>query len=257
VRPLEDYLGPNIVSTHEILRLASQGREKTVHFISTMSTLPIYMGLELVEGEGEYGYATSKYMAERMVAAARWRGAKASVYRLPFVTASASSGCFRLERGDFMHSLISGCLEMGSFPSLDADLAAVLPVDYLANTIVTMMTSDLSRIGKDYDFANSDPLSFNEFWGLLGAASAQQQIVDFVTWRERAFDHVATHPQSPLARIIPLIDGVSDAKNAAAFVTGPMVGRDVLGGEDYPVPMMDQQAAQKYVACIDAKVCWT
>jgi amino acid adenylation domain-containing protein/thioester reductase-like protein len=252
VRPLEDYLGPNIVSTHEILRLASQGREKTVHFISTMSTLPKYMGLELVEGEGEYGYATSKYMAERMVAAARWRGAKASVYRLPFVTASASSGCFRLERGDFMHSLISGCLEMGSFPSLDADLAAVLPVDYLANTIVTMMTSDLSRIGKDYDFANSNPLSFNEFWRLLGAASTQQPIVDFVTWRERAFDHVATYPQSPLARIIPLIDGVSDAKSAAAFVTGPMVGRDVLGGEDYPVPMMDQQAAHNYVACIDA-----
>jgi amino acid adenylation domain-containing protein/thioester reductase-like protein len=257
VRPLEDYLGPNIVSTHEILRLASQGREKTVHFISTMSTLPKYMGLELVEGEGEYGYATSKYMAERMVAAARWRGAKASVYRLPFVTASASSGCFRLERGDFMHSLISGCLEMGSFPSLDADLAAVLPVDYLANTIVTMMTSDLSRIGKDYDFANLNPLSFDEFWGLLSAASAQQQIVDFITWRERAFDHVATHPHSPLARIIPLIDGVSDAKSAAAFVTGPMVGRDVLGGADYPVPMMDQQAARNYVACIDAKVCWT
>jgi amino acid adenylation domain-containing protein/thioester reductase-like protein len=252
VRPLEDYLGPNIVSTHEILRLASQGREKTVHFISTMSTLPKYMGLELVEGEGEYGYATSKYMAERMVAAARWRGAKASVYRLPFVTASASSGCFRLERGDFMHSLISGCLEMGSFPSLDADLAAVLPVDYLANTIVTMMTSDMSRIGKDYDFANSNPLSFNEFWELLSAASTQQQIVDFVTWRERAFDYVATHPQSPLARIISLIDDVSDAKSAAAFVTGPMVGRDVLGGEDYPVSVMDQQAAQNYVACIDA-----
>ncbi|KAF1846935.1 nonribosomal peptide synthetase 7 [Cucurbitaria berberidis CBS 394.84] len=251
VRPLNDYLGPNIVSTHEVLRLASQGRDKTIHVISTMSTLPKYMGIELIEGDGEYGYATSKYTAERMVAAARWRGAKASVYRLPFVTASTSSGCFRLERGDFMHNFISGCLEMGSFPSLDADLAAVLPVDYLANTIVTLMTRDLARIGKDYDFANSRPLSFNDFWGLMGAASTQQQIVDFVTWRERAFVYVATHPKSSLARIIALIDGVNDAKSAAAFVTGPMVGRDVLGGEDYPVPVIDEQAAQKYVARIN------
>ncbi|KAF2755475.1 nonribosomal peptide synthetase 7 [Pseudovirgaria hyperparasitica] len=251
VRPLDDYLGPNIVSTHEILRLASQGREKTVHFISTMSTLPVYMGLELVEGDGEYGYATSKYTAERMVAAARWRGANASVYRLPFVTASTESGCFRLDRGDFMHSFISGCLEMGFFPSLDgADLAAVLPVDYLATTIVTKMTQDFESVGKDYDFANANPLSFNAFWKLLSLASAGQEIVPFVEWRERAFAHVASHRESPLARIMALIDGVKDEKNAVAFVTGPMVGPEVLGGKIYPVPEIDERVARNYVTRI-------
>jgi thioester reductase-like protein len=93
-----------------------------------MSTLPRYLGHELTEGDGEYGYATSKYTAECVFAAARWRGAKASVYRLPFITASSSSGSFRRDRGDFMHNFIAGCIEMGSFPSLSADLAAVLPV---------------------------------------------------------------------------------------------------------------------------------
>jgi len=76
LRPLQDYVGPNIVSTHEILRLASRGLAKAVHLVSTISTLPKHMGLDLKDGDLEYGYGTSKYIAERLVAAARWRGAR-------------------------------------------------------------------------------------------------------------------------------------------------------------------------------------
>ncbi|KAF7502737.1 hypothetical protein GJ744_005198 [Endocarpon pusillum] len=79
MRPLEDYVGPNLVSTHEILRLVSRGRAKAVHLMSTMSTLPMHMGLHLSEGDQEYGYGSSKYVAERLVTAARWRGARASL----------------------------------------------------------------------------------------------------------------------------------------------------------------------------------
>jgi amino acid adenylation domain-containing protein/thioester reductase-like protein len=139
MRPLSDYLGPNVVSVHEILRLAACGRGKAVHIISTLATLPMYMGYEVSENEREYGYSTSKYMAERMMAAARWRGAKASVYRVPFVTAAASTGHFRLDRGDFLHNMIAGSLQMGSFPSLGGDLSVIQPVDYLCKTIVAVM----------------------------------------------------------------------------------------------------------------------
>lgn len=79
------------------------------------------------------------------MAAARWRGAKASVYRVPFVTASAATRHFRLDRGDFLHNLIAGSIEMGSFPSLDADLSVVLPIDSLCRAIVTVMFKELSR----------------------------------------------------------------------------------------------------------------
>lgn len=132
--PLDNYLAPNVVGTHEVLRLASRGRGKAVHFVSTAATLPRYLGYEVSKDEREYGYLSSKYMAEQMVAAARWRGAKASIYRLPFVGASASSGHFRLDRGDFLHNLISGCIAMGSFPLLGSDIGGVLPVDYLAGS---------------------------------------------------------------------------------------------------------------------------
>src|SRR5262249_38344792 len=107
VLPLDEYLGPNIVGTHEVLRLASRGRGKAIHYTSTFATLPRYFGYQSSPKSFGYGYTTTKWMGEQMVAAARWRGARASSYRLPFATASASTGHFRLDRGDFLHNFVS------------------------------------------------------------------------------------------------------------------------------------------------------
>ncbi|XP_014553644.1 hypothetical protein COCVIDRAFT_107135 [Bipolaris victoriae FI3] len=250
MRPLQDYVGPNIVSAHEVLRLASQGKAKAVHLISTMSTIPKYMGYDVKEGDQEYGYATSKYAAERMMAAAHWRGAKVSVYRLPFVTASSTTGRFRLDRGDFLHHFIAGCVEMGLFPSIDANLAAVLPVDYLSKTIVTMMTKDLHLIGQNYDFANAHAPTFSHFFQLMSDASTGQQIVPFLVWREKALDYAMAHRSSLIARITALIDAVVDDKGATAMVTGPPLKDNVLGSSQFPAPLVDVDFAEKYVHCI-------
>ncbi|EUC43582.1 hypothetical protein COCMIDRAFT_7015 [Bipolaris oryzae ATCC 44560] len=250
MRPLQDYIGPNMVSAHEVLRLTSQGKAKTVHLISTMSTIPKYMGYDVKEGDQEYGYATSKYGAERMMAAAQWRGAKVSVYRLPFVTASSTTGRFRLDRGDFLHHFIAGCVEMDLFPSIDANLAAVLPVDYLSKTIVTMMTKDLHLIGQNYDFANAHAPTFSHFFQLMSDASTGQEIVPFLAWRERALNYALAHRSSLIARITALIDGVIDDKGATAMVTGPPLKDNVLGSAHFPAPLVDADFARKYVRCI-------
>lgn len=251
MRPLEDYVGPNVISTHEVLRLASSGRGKTVHLVSTVATLPRYLGYEVPKDDLEYGYATSKWMAEQMVAAARWRGAKASVYRLPFITASAATGHFRLDRGDFLHNLIVGSIEMGSFPSLDADLSIVLPVDYLAKTIVAMVTQHLARIGQDFDFLNSHAPSFSRYFELMGNASAGQGVLPFSSWRQQALHYADTHPGSALARIVPVLDGSTEESAAAMFKYLP-VGKNVFGGDDHPTPSVDEQSVRKYLDRIDA-----
>ncbi|KAK5659041.1 hypothetical protein OQA88_1128 [Cercophora sp. LCS_1] len=252
VRQFDDYVGPNIVSTHEVLRLASTGRSKAVHLISTMSTLPKHLGHNIPEGEGEYGYATSKYLAERMVSAARWRGAVASVYRLPFVTASSTSGHFRTDHGDFFHNFISGCLQMGAFPLVNADLSAALPVDYIAKTVIAVMARDRERIGRDYDFLNGRAPGFNQFFELLAAAGGGQKLLPFLEWRERALAYAAEHTTSPLARIAALLDGVTDDKGAADMLSGPPVGRHVFGIDDYPAPEVNEETVRRYVQQIGA-----
>ncbi|KAG9254544.1 polyketide synthase [Emericellopsis atlantica] len=244
MRPLEDYIGPNIISAHEVLRLASLGCPKSVHLISTISTLPKHMGFDLTEKDQEYGYGTSKYIAERLVSAARWRGAKATVYRLPYVAASASTGHFRRDRGDFFHNFISGCLAVGVWPRVDADLSAVLPVDYLSKTIVNLMTEDLAKQGQDYDFRNPQAVSCTEFFTLM-AKDGQSKLVSFNEWKELATTYALAHPQRFLARISAVLDDYTEETAHKIFKVLPG-GQHTLGHGDYPVPTFDKQYASLY-----------
>ena len=256
MRPLDEYIGPNVISTHEVLRLASRGRCKAIHVVSTLATLPKYHGLQVHEDDREFGYSTSKYMAERMVSAARWRGAKASVYRVPFVTASATSGHFRLDRGDFLHNLIAGCIEMGSFPILNADLSVVLPVDYLSRTIASIMTDDRARIDHDFDFFHASAPSSEYFFELMSAAAAAESGNDgrnkcdmesFAQWQQRALAYASMHPKSSLARIIAVVDDLTD-DSAPSILRGCPPGQYVFGSEIYPAPLVDKHIVGKYYA---------
>lgn len=251
--PLESYLGPNVVGTHEILRLASRGRSKTVHYISTYATLPRYLGYEVPEDHLDYGYLTSKWMGEQMVAAARWRGALASVYRLPFVGASSSSGSFRLDRGDFLHNLIAGCIDMGCFPSLDGDLRGLLPVDYLAKVIAQVMTRDPERIGKNYDFINPTAPTFNGYVELVRDAGCQVETVPYEEWQTQALEYAKAHKTGSLARIAALVDGLTQS-DLELMLKGYPVGGDVFGGESYPCPPVDVRSVQAYVDRISASL---
>lgn len=249
-RPFEDYIGPNIVSTHEILRLASRGRPKAIHLVSTISTLPKHMGLEFNEKELEYGYGTSKFLAERLVAAARWRDALATIYRLPYVTASSASGHFRHDQGDFLHNLIIGCRQLGSFPYIDTDLRSVLPVDYVAKTIVSLMTNDRDNQGKDYDFWNANAPSCEDFFNAIIALDGNSApLLPFDEWKKKVLAVAADKPGGPLAKIAVVVDGYT-AVTAHEILKGQKLGQNVLGAAIYPTPLMDEQFAAKYVSQI-------
>ncbi|RMZ73569.1 polyketide synthase [Pyrenophora seminiperda CCB06] len=250
MRPLEDYVGPNILGTHEVLRLASRGRAKAVHFISTISTLPIHLGYGLTEYDGEYGYGTSKYIAEKLVMAARFRGAKASSYRLPFVAASTTTGQFRLDRGDFFNNLVSGSLDLGAFPSLNTDLSAVLPVNYLTNTIAAITTSDQHYIGEDYDFVNPRAPSFDYFFQTMGALTGGgKELLSFTEWHRRALEYAVAHPESSLARITTILDRYND-RNAGEMMKALPVGKHVFGSDCYPAPLLDDNYIRRYLDCL-------
>jgi polyketide synthase 12 len=252
--PLEAYLGANVVGTHEALRLASRGRGKAVHFISTSATLPKHQGYEIPPDVREYGYLTSKWMGEQMVAAAQWRGAQASIYRLPFVGASSRSGHFRLDQGDFLHNLIAGCIESGSAPLLDGDLGGVLPVDYLSTVIARVVTRDRERIGRHYDFVNPNAPTFSGFVELLRTAGCDVETVPYEEWRTQALLYAKANRQSPLARIAAVVDGLTKRDLELMLAASP-VGRDVFGSEHYPCPPVDASTVQPYVARISTARC--
>lgn len=136
---------------------------------------------------------------------------------------------------------------MGSFPFLDADLSAVLPVDYLCKTIVAIANEDPPRVGLDFDFVGAHAPSFRQFSNLLDAAGSGHSLVPFAQWRQQALAYAAAHRTGPLARIAALIDRLADEDEAAAMFKSAPPGQDVLGDKDYPVPLVDQHSLRRYL----------
>lgn len=90
LQPLSKYMSVNVDSKHTILRLISYGKNVAGRYIPTESVLPRHLGFTISGDEGELEYATFDWIAVYLVSAARWRGVKASVYRLSYVSASST-----------------------------------------------------------------------------------------------------------------------------------------------------------------------
>ena len=116
----------NVLGTQEVLRFASQGKLKSVHYISTVAVFesPDYAQRTISEAniatqsKGLYlGYSQSKWVAEQLLLQARDRGIPVTIYRPPLISGDSQTGAWFT--GDFSCRLIKGCIQMGMFPDLD------------------------------------------------------------------------------------------------------------------------------------------
>jgi hypothetical protein len=169
-----------------------------------------------------------------MIVAARFQGAGAFSYRLPFVAVSSTNGQFRHDQGHFLNQPITGSLDIKAFPSLDADLSAVLPVDYLSGVIADMITTKQQQAGEDYDFVNPLAKSFNDCFGMLSIASGVRKIFSFREWHRRALAYATAHSGTSLTRITAVFDGYTD-QTAGSLMKGNPVGKYTFGRDTYPL----------------------
>ncbi|KAF7502738.1 hypothetical protein GJ744_005199 [Endocarpon pusillum] len=109
-----------------------------------------------------------------------------------------------------------------------------------------MMTQDLHRMGRDFDFVNTRAPTCNEFFKLVGAVRDVKEIVTFSTWKQRALDYATAHSTSPLARIAAVLDSYTD-ETAAGMFKSLSVGEHVFGGIDYPAPLIDEHFVDTYL----------
>ncbi|SNT60962.1 amino acid adenylation domain-containing protein/thioester reductase domain-containing protein, partial [Asanoa hainanensis] len=85
--PYEGLEGANVDGTRRIIELATTGQLKELLLVSTVSAR-----LGEHRDPSLPGYAASKWAAERLVVAARDRGAPASVFRLPRIAGDSRTG---------------------------------------------------------------------------------------------------------------------------------------------------------------------
>ncbi|HET9648215.1 MAG TPA: thioester reductase domain-containing protein, partial [Microlunatus sp.] len=187
--PYRSLAGANVHGTREILRLATTGTPKTLHYTSTVG---VFCSREdrreraredddlLGSGPLAVGYAQSKWVAERMVVQARDRGLPVTVHR---VNTGGHSQTGAFNRLDHLSMLIKGCIEARLAPT-DANMPLQpAPVDYVAGSIVALST-DPDFAGHVSHLVNPTTLSWLELFDHVEAAGYPIERVGFDEWRQ-------------------------------------------------------------------------
>ncbi len=114
-----------------------------MHFVSTLSVfLPrSKSAADVVREEDDPddvgglddGYAQSKWVAERLVMAARARGLPVCIYRPARITGHSQTGLSHTS--DFLCRFIKGCIQLGTMPDWDIPMD-MAPVDFVSKSIV-------------------------------------------------------------------------------------------------------------------------
>jgi thioester reductase-like protein len=126
--PYAQLEGVNVGGTRSVVELATTGVLKEIHFVSTVSAR---RGADF--DPAVYGYAISKWQAERVLVAARDQGVPVAIYRLPRLAGDTRTG--RGNDRDVVGQLVRRFAEMGVAPELELEEEWV-PVDEAARVLV-------------------------------------------------------------------------------------------------------------------------
>ncbi|HYO60253.1 non-ribosomal peptide synthetase/type I polyketide synthase [Archangium sp.] len=183
--PYESLRAANVLGTREILRLATRTRAKTLHYVSTVSVLPLGRKDPIREDEPldvptslVGGYSQSKWVAEKLVREASRRGLPVTILRPGRVTGHSRTGAWNTD--DLVCRTLKGCVRMGMAPRVDA-LLDLTPVDYVSSAIVDLSMSPES-IGQTYHLVNPRLVRADEMWSYMQAFGYGLRILPYDEW---------------------------------------------------------------------------
>jgi thioester reductase-like protein len=240
--PYSGLAEANVGGTREVLRLATFGAARPVHFTSTVGVFSSRDDdRDVVREDDELsssgplvvGYAQSKWVAEKMVRNAGERGLPITIHRINS-GGDSRSGAFN--RADHLCMLIKGCIEAGIAP-LDARMPLQpAPVDYIARAIVELSFQDDFR-GRTSHLVNHQPMSWVELFDHIERFGYEIHRLEFPDWKDR----VTGRRSGTLALLglVPFLNdtvdhvrlAVSDSSATRAALRGSGVSCPPLSGD--------------------------
>lgn len=207
ISPYPVLRGPNVNGTRSVIRLASSIRRKAIHYVSTLGVFesPAWQGrvvaerLEPVRPDDLYlGYTQSKWVAERLMTAARAQGLSVSVYRPGLVTGDSRTGAWNTD--DIVCRIVKSCILMGSMARLDIHLD-IVPVDYVSEAIVRLSLRPEAE-NRNFHLTNPDLLAWDDLHHALSRAGWAITQKPWEAWLE---DLLAAGDGNPLRGLAPLL----------------------------------------------------
>lgn len=207
VYPYEALKPSNVLGTQEIFRLASFGKVKPVHHISTVAVFEssFYLGKTVNELEPlahssgmKLSYSQSKWVAEKLATIARARGIPVSIYRPPFISGHSQTGAWY--RDDVICRMIKGCIQMGSMTSL-TDILDLSPVDYVSKSII-YLSRQRETLGKSFHLNNPQPISWKELTDFIRSLGYPLTYISYQDWQSQLSNR-AISQLNPLYPLLP------------------------------------------------------
>ncbi len=229
IYPYTGLRAANVLGTQEILRLASQIKLIPVHFISTLDVFqsPVYSEMnaileqdELADCEGlSDGYAQSKWVAEKLVMAARDRGIPVSIYRLGTIIGHSKTGVS--QTNDLICRMIKGFIQLGSAPNLELKMT-LTPVDYVSSAIVHLSRQEAS-LGKAFHLLNPHPLPISELVNDIRALGYPIQQMAYEKWQASLLN--VDSPENALSPVKSLFTEKVSGKQLTYLETSALVSQ--------------------------------
>ncbi|HVB61916.1 MAG TPA: thioester reductase domain-containing protein, partial [Ktedonobacteraceae bacterium] len=215
VYPYQELKAANVLGTKDILRLATHGKIKPLHYISTLSVFPhkditplqFVREQESIDDYHEHvrgGYAQSKWVAEKLVTIARSRGLPVAIYRPGRITGHSQTGAWRAD--DVLCRMIKGCIQLGSSPIFEDDeTLEMTPVDYVSQAIVALARRK-AALGQSFHLLNPVVANVNELVGWINAFGYPVRQSPYEQWlRELKLvaESPASNELSPFLSMLP------------------------------------------------------
>ncbi|TCJ96932.1 thioester reductase domain-containing protein [Nocardia alba] len=194
--PYEGLAPANVAGTVEVLRLATVGAPRPVHFISTVGVFSsrtytadtVEENAELdTSGPLAVGYAQSKWVAEKLVRIAHERGVPTTIHRIN-TGGDSVTGAFN--RQDHLSMMIKGCVEARIAPTEAPMPLQPAPIDYVARGIVALSHTE-SAVGHTFHLVHPQQLSWAELFGHIADYGYRFDGLSFEAWRDQVVNRRA------------------------------------------------------------------
>ncbi|MFE9581040.1 amino acid adenylation domain-containing protein [Nocardia sp. NPDC006044] len=172
IDPYARLRAANIEGTRDILRLASTGRLKPVHFVSTLgTTVPATETPGVIEENtrlradrlSDNGYVTSKWAAEELVRQAGERGIPIGIYRPGTISGDLRAGVNSAD--DSFWNMVRAAAILGLAPDVGDATVSLVPVTYVARAIVELALHPRSE--SVYHLVNKTPVPVGDIFTRL------------------------------------------------------------------------------------------
>jgi len=218
VYPYSQLRAANVQGTQEVLRLASCGQTKPVHFVSTLSIFSqsygkrgLVLETDLAHDDKSLamGYDQSKWVAEQLVREAQDRGLPITIHRLGTLIGDSRTGITN-KPNDFFFSLLKGCLQLGKAPSSTTKIN-LTPVNYVSQAIV-YLSQQINNFGATFHLINPESIPWQTLLRSVKANGYSLKIEPFSSWLSALQEQIQAGYHNDLATFFSLFDQEEDLR---------------------------------------------